>query len=155
MTNDATERAAAVAGQTSPTQAAEIRDRWSWVEHSVWTERMLTRLEQSEPTTVWYGLWDKVVGERNLQAAFWAVWRNRGAAGVDGQTVRQFEAQEQAELARLRAELREKRYRRKPARRVWLPKPGSTEKRPLGIPTVSSYCTGCSRGLDLSGFDSI
>jgi RNA-directed DNA polymerase len=97
---------------------------------------MLTRLEQSEPTTVGYGLWDKVIAERNLQAAFWAVWRNAGAPGVDGQTVAQFGAQELAQLARLREELRTKSYRRQPARRVWLPKPGSTEKRPLGIPAV-------------------
>jgi hypothetical protein len=93
---------------------------------------MLTRLEASEPTTVWFGLWDKVISERNLQAGFWAVWRNRGAAGVDGQTVPQFEAQEQAELAQLREELRSQHYRRQPARRVWIPKPGTTEKRPLG-----------------------
>jgi len=97
---------------------------------------MLTRLEQSEPTTVWFRLWDKIISERNLQAAFWAVWRNGGAPGVDGQTVPQFEAQEQAELAKLREELRSKSYRRQPARRVWIPKPGSTEKRPLGIPAV-------------------
>jgi RNA-directed DNA polymerase len=97
---------------------------------------MLTRLEQSEPTTVWFRLWDKVTAQDNLQAAYWAVWRNGGASGVDGQTVKQFEAQEQAELAKLREELRSKRYRRQPARRVWIPKPGSTEKRPLGIPAV-------------------
>jgi RNA-directed DNA polymerase len=97
---------------------------------------MLARLEASEPTTVWFGLWDKVISERNLQAAFWAVWRNRGAAGVDGQTVPQFAAQEQAQLAKLREELRSKRYHREPARRVWIPKPGSTEQRPLGIPAV-------------------
>ena len=97
---------------------------------------MLTRLETSEPTTVWYGLWDKVISERNLQAAFWAVWRNEGAAGVDGQTVAQFSEQEQAQLAKLREELRSKGYRRHPARRVWIPKPGSSEKRPLGIPAV-------------------
>jgi RNA-directed DNA polymerase len=97
---------------------------------------MLTRLAKSEPTTVWYGLWDKVIAERNLQAAFWAVWRNAGAPGVDGQTVAQFGAQELAQLAKLREELRTKRYRRQPARRVWLPKPGSREQRPLGIPAV-------------------
>ena len=97
---------------------------------------MLTRLAESEPTTVWYGLWDKVIAERNLQAAFWAVWRNAGAPGVDGQTVAQFGAQELAQLAKLREELRTKRYRRQPARRTWIPKPGSTEPRPLGIPAV-------------------
>jgi hypothetical protein len=55
MPNDETNRAAAVAGNASPPEAAEIRDRWWWVEHSVWTERMLARLEASEPTTKW--LW--------------------------------------------------------------------------------------------------
>lgn len=125
-----------VTGQSPPQQAANIHDRWWWVEHTVWTERMLSRLEQSEPTTVWFRLWDKVLAEANLQAAFWAVWRNDGAPGVDGQTVKQFDARAEAELARLREELQTRRYRRQPARRVWIPKPGTTEKRPLGIPTV-------------------
>lgn len=127
---------AIVTGHCQPKQAGETHDRWWWVEPGVWTQRMLTRLEQSEPTTVWYGLWDKLISVRNLQAAFWAVWRNKGAPGVDGQTVKQFETQEQAQLDQLREELRTKRYRRQPARRVWIPKPGTTEQRPLGIPAV-------------------
>lgn len=102
----------------------------------VWTDRMLTRLEESGPTTVWFGLRDKVMAPRNLQAAFLAVWRNRGAAGVDGQTVEQFDQEERAQLARLEEELRTGSYRRQPARRVWIPKPGTTEQRPLGIPAV-------------------
>jgi RNA-directed DNA polymerase len=136
MRSEETNPAAAVAGPTRPKQAADIRDRWWWVEHSVWTERMLTRLEQSEPATVWFGLWDKVVAERNLQAGFASVWRNEGAPGVDGQTVQQFDEHAGVELARLREELRSKRYRRQAARRVWIPKPGTTEQRPLGIPAV-------------------
>ncbi len=135
-TDESQSPAARVTGQSPPPQAADIRDRWWWVEHSVWTERMLSRLEQSEPTTVWFRLWDKVLAEANLQAAFWAVWRNGGAPGVDGQTVEQFDARAEPELARLREELRTRRYRRQAARRVWIPKPGTTEKRPLGIPTV-------------------
>jgi len=138
MTDAQSKGPAAVAGNDPPKQAGNNHDRWTWIEHTVWTQRMLTRLEQSEPTTKWFGLWDKVTSERNLQAAFWAVWRNGGAPGVDGQTVRQFDAQEQAQLARLRQELLDRNYRRQPARRVWIPKPGTTEKRPLGIPTVSS-----------------
>ena len=55
MTNDESKnRPAGVTGPTQAKQAGEIRDRWSWIEHSVWTDRMLTRLEQSEPTTVWF-----------------------------------------------------------------------------------------------------
>lgn len=97
---------------------------------------MLNRLEKSEPTTKWFRLWDKVLEVRNLRAAFYAVWRNKGAPGVDGQSVQQFDEQLEAELARLREELRGRTYRRHPARRVWIPKPGTTEKRPLGIPAV-------------------
>src|SRR5439155_434492 len=89
-----------------------------------------------EPTTVSYELWDKVRSERNVQSAFGAVWRNDGAPGVDGQTVKQFDEESEVQLARLREELQSKRYRRQPARRVWIPKPGTTEKRPLGIPAV-------------------
>ncbi|HWQ92355.1 MAG TPA: reverse transcriptase domain-containing protein, partial [Clostridia bacterium] len=136
MSKDETTRPAKVAGTSQPKQAGDTHERWWWAEPCVWTERMLTRLEQSEPTTVWFGLWDKVIAERNLQAAFWAIWRNAGAPGVDGQTVQQFTEQEEAQLAKLREELRSRRYRRQPARRVWLPKPGSQEKRPLGIPAV-------------------
>jgi RNA-directed DNA polymerase len=135
MTQDETNRPVGVTGATQPKQAGDI-DRWWWIETSVWTERMLIRLERSEPTTVWFGLWDKVHCERNLQAAFWAVWRNQGAPGVDGQTVPQFDAEQEAELAKLSEELRNRRYHRQPARRVWIPKPGSTEKRPLGVPAV-------------------
>lgn len=135
MTNDGASRAAPVTGATPPQQAADIRDRWSWVEPSVWSERMLTRLE-NEPTAKWFRLWDKVLDARNLQTAFWSVWRNAGAPGVDGQTIGQFDAHAEAELARLREELHRKRYRRQPARRVWIPKPGTTEQRPLGIPAV-------------------
>src|SRR5438067_348314 len=136
MTGEEASRAAAVTGNSSSPQAADIRDRWWWVERTVWTERMLTRLEQSEPTTKWFRLWDKVLDARNLQAAFWSVWRNAGAPGVDGQTTGQFDAHAEAELARLREELQSKRYRRQPARRVWIPKPGTTEQRPLGIPAL-------------------
>jgi RNA-directed DNA polymerase len=136
MSDDEINRVAAVAGSPRPQQAAEARDRWWWVEHRVWTERMLTRLEESGPSTKWFRLWDKVVSEGNMQAAFWAVWRKAGAPGVDGQTVQQFDEQAEGELARLREELCHRRYRRQPARRVWIPKPGTTEKRPLGIPAV-------------------
>ena len=89
VTNDGENRAAQVPAAMPSPQAADIRSRWPWVERTVWTERMLTRLEQSEPTTKWFRLWDKVLDRRNLQSAFWAVWRNDGAPGVDGQTVLQ------------------------------------------------------------------
>jgi len=51
MTNDERNRAAAVAGASSPSGAAAIRHRWWWVDHWVWPDCRLTRLEGSEPTT--------------------------------------------------------------------------------------------------------
>jgi retron-type reverse transcriptase len=65
-----------------------------------------------------------------------AVWRNRGASGVEEQTVQQLDQEAASELARLEEALRTGRYRRQPARRVWIEKPGTTEQRPLGIPAV-------------------
>lgn len=96
---------------------------------------MLARLEQSEPGTKWFSLWDKVMSPRNLEAGFWAVWRNGGAPGVDGVTVASFEAQWAEQIRQLSEELRQGRYQASPARRKWIPKPGTIEKRPLGIPT--------------------
>ena len=127
---------ATVAADSSPQQAGDIRNRWWWVEHSLWTDRMLTALETGVKGGKWFRLWDKVCSETNLQRGFWSVWRNRGSAGVDGQTVEQFEQHEAAELSRLAAELRAGRYRPQPARRTYIDKLGSSEKRPLGIPVV-------------------
>jgi RNA-directed DNA polymerase len=97
---------------------------------------MLARLEQSEPGIKWFRLWDKVFAPRTLEAGFWAVWRNDGAPGVDGERITQFEEGLGEQLQKLSQELWTGRYQPAPARRKWIPKPGTTEKRPLGIPTV-------------------
>ena len=118
------------------TQAGEIRARWGWVEPSVWTERMLTALEEGVRGGKWYSLMDKVYALPNLQAAFAKVKANGGAAGVDHLTIEMYERRLEENLQRLSQVLREGRYRPQAVRRVWIPKPGSKEKRPLGIPTV-------------------
>jgi RNA-directed DNA polymerase len=118
------------------TQAGEIQGRWPWVEPSVWTERMLTALEEGVKGGKWYSLIDKVSSLRNLRSAFAQVKRNKGGAGVDRVTIRMFEAHLEENLQRLSDSLREGSYRPQAIRRVWIPKPGSREKRPLGIPTV-------------------
>lgn len=110
--------------------------RWGWTERAVWTDRMLTALEQGVKGGCWFRLWDKVYAERNLSAACRRVLRNEGAAGVDHVTVGQFGSREADELSKLSQQLREGTYRPQAVRRVHIPKPGSTETRPLGIPTV-------------------
>ena len=72
------------------TRAGEILLRWSWVEPTVWTERMLTALEQGVKGGKWFSLIDKVHPERTLLAAFSRVAANKGAAGVDHVTVTMF-----------------------------------------------------------------
>ena len=121
----------------TPQQVGEARAPWWWVERAVWTERMLTRLTASEPANrVWFRLVDKTYAPANLQSAFTKVWRNGGSAGADAQTVAHFARQAEAELARLHEQLRDGTYRPQPVRRAWIPKPGSNEQRPLGIPAV-------------------
>jgi RNA-directed DNA polymerase len=113
-----------------------VQSRWAWTEPAVWTERMLTALEQGVQGGVWFTLMDKVFAERNLQAAFTQVARNGGAAGVDHVSVTDFEARLDANLRELAQGLRADTYRPQAVRRVELPKPGSQETRPVGIPTV-------------------
>jgi RNA-directed DNA polymerase len=121
----------------TPTQAGEARDPWWWVERTVWTERMLTRLTDRELTNrVWFTLVDKTYAPVNLGSAFQKVWANGGSAGADKQTVAHFARQAESELTRLHEQLRDGTYRPQPVRRAWIPKPGSKEKRPLGIPAV-------------------
>ena len=85
---------------------------------------------------VWFSLLDKTHSPANLQSAFDKVWGNGGSAGADGQTVAHFERHAETELQRLHEQLRDGTYRPQPVRRAWIPKPGSNEKRPLGIPAV-------------------
>lgn len=124
----------------APQQAGEAtapRDPWWWVERSVWTERMLTRLTSGESADrVWFRLWDKTYAPANLQSAFDKVWRNGGSPGADEQTVAHFARRAEEELQRLHEQLRDGAYRPQPVRRAWIDKPGSNEKRPLGIPAV-------------------
>jgi RNA-directed DNA polymerase len=110
--------------------------RWDWVAPEVWTERMLTALEQGVKGGRWYTLMDKVATLPTLRAAFTRVKANRGAAGVDHVTVAMFEQRLDAHLTTLSTQLRTGTYRPQAIRRHWIPKPGTRERRPLGIPTV-------------------
>ena len=80
-------------------------------------------------------LLEEVASEANLAKALLNVVRNKGAPGVDGQTVVAAEAKAPSIIARLRRDLLTERYRPGDVRRVWLPKPGGGQ-RGLGIPNI-------------------
>ena len=117
-------------------QAGEVRSRWLWAAPSVWTDCMLTALEKGVKGNKWFSLIDKVYSPANLLSAFARVKANRGSAGVDRQTIEMFEKHLGKNVEHLWKSLRDETYRPQAIRRVWIPKPGKKEKRPLGIPTV-------------------
>jgi RNA-directed DNA polymerase len=134
MTESTEEQPAAVSAKTI--RAREILRLILQVEPKVWTGRMLTALVQGVKGGKWFSLIDKVHPERTLQAAFSKVAANQGAAGVDHVTIAMFETRLDEELRRLSEQLRNGIYHPQAIRRHYIPKPGTQEKRPLGIPTV-------------------
>jgi RNA-directed DNA polymerase len=96
---------------------------------------MVSALDNGVKGGRWYSLMDKVYAPATLAAASGKVRANGGAAGVDGQSLKRFAAQEALYLAELATGLREGSYRPQPVKRIDIPK-GDGKTRPLGIPTV-------------------
>jgi RNA-directed DNA polymerase len=118
-------------------QAGDTRARkWGWVERSVWTERMLEALEKGVKGGVWFSLIDKVYRPKTLYQAWLKVKANKGGVGADYQSLEGFERNLEQNLHKLQEELRSGSYQPRPIRRVYIEKPGSVDKRPLGIPCV-------------------
>lgn len=101
----------------------------------MWTERMLSALGNGVKGGKWYSLIDKVYAPATLAVAWTKVRANKGAAGVDGQSIERFAARAEVYLSELSAALREGTYRPQAVKRVDIPK-GDGRTRPLGIPTV-------------------
>lgn len=118
------------------TQGAETHGRnWTWVEATVWSERMLAALENGVKGGQWFSLIDKVYRAETLKAAWQKVEANGGAAGVDGQSIKRFAARAERYLEELSIALKRGTYRPMAVRRVEIPK-GRGKFRPLGIPVV-------------------
>jgi RNA-directed DNA polymerase len=83
-----------------------------------------------------HSLIGQVYDPRNLARAWESVRENRGAGGVDRVSIDRFEQDHRRYLTVLHQRLGEGSYRPQPVRRVEIDKPGTTAKRPLGIPTV-------------------
>lgn len=133
MDESASEAAAVIAGSK---QVASTRpEDWSWVDRSIWTERMLAALGNGVRGGKWFSLIDKVYRPATLRSAWQQVLVNRGAAGVDRVSVERFAGHLDRYLSELGQELEAGRYRPLPVRRVEIEK-ADGKLRPLGIPTV-------------------
>ena len=101
----------------------------------MWTERMLSALANGVKGGKWFSLMDKVFAPKTLAVAWAKVRSNKGAAGVDGQSITRFAAKAELYLAELSTALRDGSYRPQAVKRVEIPKDDG-RTRPLGIPTV-------------------
>jgi RNA-directed DNA polymerase len=106
-----------------------------WAEASIWTDRMVSALGNGVRGGKWFSLIDKATRPATLDLAWQRVARNKGAAGVDGQSVERFSHQPERYLHELQASLADGSSRPAPVKRVEIPK-GDGRTRPLGIPTV-------------------
>jgi len=97
---------------------------------------MLMALERGVKGNVWFSLIDKVYATKTLELAWAKVQSNAGACGVDCITVNHFAKDSHNRLLFVNKHRREGTYQPQPVKRVMIPKLGSSEKRPLGIPTV-------------------
>ena len=83
-----------------------------------------------------YRLFEDLCATHWLAEGFRRVRKNKGAPGIDGVTIAEFESRLDEELSRLTAELESWTYEPSPVRRVEIPKPGGQGIRLLGVPTV-------------------
>ena len=101
-------------------------------------QHALYRAAKADPGRRFHALYDKVYRRDVLERAWELVRRNHGAPGIDRLTIQQVERYGVDRLLdQLAVALKEGSYRPLPARRVFIPKPGSVEQRPLSIPAVS------------------
>ena len=121
------------AKQGTDSTGGETRRQW-WMEASIWTERMVSALDNGVTGGKWFSLIDKVIRPATLERAWQGVARNQGAAGVDGQSVERFARNAAEYLTELQVSLADGSYRPQPVKRVEIAK-SDGKTRPLGIPT--------------------
>jgi len=93
-----------------------------------------------------HSLVDKVYKMKNLELAWKKVRQNKGAGGVDGESIEAFEREVGVKLAMLQEELKTDTYQPQPVRQKEIAKPGQPGKyRTLGIPTI--YDRVCQQAL--------
>jgi RNA-directed DNA polymerase len=84
----------------------------------------LVTASKKEKDSKWFSLIDKVWRETTLRAAWQQVKARQGAAGIDGISIKRFEAQSERYLSEIAGQLRTGQYRAEPVRRVEISKTG-------------------------------
>lgn len=128
-------------GTEKPTRAEDHRQtrnlnpRWSWVEPEIWSDKMLTALDNGVKGGKWFSLIDKIYSKKVLERAWLKVKKNKGASGIDNISIECFTRNQDKYLEELEQKLKDGTYEPHPVKRVYIDKePG--KKRPLGIPTI-------------------
>jgi group II intron reverse transcriptase/maturase len=120
------------ADQASSTAVGSRRDPVRALQHALY------RSAKADPGRRFHALRDKVYRRDVLWRAWVAVRRNAGAPGIDGTTLADVEEYGVDRLLdELAEDLRTGQWRPLPSRRVLIPKPGTSERRPLSIPRVA------------------
>ena len=94
------------------------------------------KAHQMEDNSKTGDLLEKICSTETLRKAFKCVKVNKGAPGIDGKTISEFEQNLEEEISQLRQEVLDWRYKPKPVKRVEIPKPNGREVRYLGIPII-------------------
>src|SRR5262245_36703507 len=102
-------------------------------------QRKLSQWATENPTEQYRELYHLLCNEEWLRVAAHKVLRNEGSrtAGIDGQTKSNFLGDLDGNIRRLQEALKAKTFEPVPVKRVYIPKPYSEKKRPLGIPTLN------------------
>jgi len=118
-------------------QGGEVPQHCYGAERGVWTDAMLITLHHRRVRgNKWFSLIDKIASDRTLGIAWDKVEGNAGACGVDSVTIGHFAKDSERRLLAVKKHLKEGDYQPQAVKRVHIPKAGSSETRPLGIPTV-------------------
>jgi RNA-directed DNA polymerase len=101
-------------------------------------QKKLSQWATEDPEKRFTDLYSLLCNEVWLRVAHHSVNSNQGreTAGVDGMTMSNFNGDLEGNLKRLREALKAKTFEPQPVKRVYIPKPNSEKKRPLGIPTL-------------------
>ncbi len=105
-------------------------------------QKKLSRWATDDPTKRFVDLYSLLCNEIWLRVAAHATLSNKGSetAGIDNMTKSNFLGDYDGHIACLRESLKAKTFEPVPVRRVYIPKPYSGKKRPLGIPMACAYC---------------